>query len=120
MKIVLRLFFPAAFLLATFNFGQTPTQTAAPAKASLAGTVVRAGSGQALKNVQVSLRRANAGSAPALLRGGVDPQLAAVINNAAANIATVMTDEMGRFLFTGMDAGSYFVSAERDSYVPWE
>jgi hypothetical protein len=110
----------AGLLLSTLHFGQPAGQTPAQTKATISGTVVRTASAQPLRGVRVSLRRANPEPRPGIQRSGIDAQFAAAINAAAANLATVLTDEMGRFLFTGMDAGNYYVSAERDGFIPWE
>jgi protocatechuate 3,4-dioxygenase beta subunit len=91
-------------------------QPGAAAKATIEGIVIRSGAGQPLKGAQVSLLRASTANVPAALRGA-NLQLGTVLGNVAAIVATVSTDDSGRFLFTGVDPGEYRVSAEREGYA---
>jgi len=70
-------------------------------KGTIQGLVVRAGTSQPLKGVRISLQRsAQQGQQPAL--------------------SPVVTDAAGRFVVTGVEAGQYHITAERDGYVRQE
>jgi protocatechuate 3,4-dioxygenase beta subunit len=76
--------------------------SAQAAKATIEGTVVRAGTGQPLKGATVTLSRAGAGQNRLMnVAGGV----------------TVTTDANGSFTMTGVDPGDYMLSAERQGFI---
>ncbi len=71
-------------------------QAAAPEKCSIEGRVLRAGSGEPIRKVQLTLFRDL---------------------NRASNSNFAVTDDSGRFSFTGLDPGRYQLSADRNGYV---
>ena len=77
---------------------------AAPAKGSIEGQVVNLKAGTPLKKANVQLVMMNQGGA-----GGGRGQMP--VRKAAE------TDEQGRFLFSGLDAGKYQLSAERQGFL---
>jgi protocatechuate 3,4-dioxygenase beta subunit len=81
-------------VLGLFLAAQVPA--AAPEKCSIEGRVLRAGSGDPIRKVQVTLFR---------------EQVRAYSPNFS------VTDDSGRFSFTGLDPGRYRLSAERNGYV---
>src|SRR5262245_14781090 len=111
-----------------------PQTTPAPAqqvdqKAVIQGTVMKAGAGQALKRARVSLRRQNQVQAQQQLQpeqaAAISTAINEVVNNlgagagigvqidqriqsviGAANTQAV-TDDSGRFMFTGVEPGQY-------------
>jgi protocatechuate 3,4-dioxygenase beta subunit len=139
---------PLIFAILTLTLiaaAQTRPQTAAQAeqKATLSGTVVKAGTGQPLKRARVSLRRQNQQQTQPALQ---QDQLAAlnavseVVNNLAvaglagaaqqmdqrlmqANMVALtqaVTDDSGRFMFNGVEPGQYRISVDRDGYIRQE
>jgi protocatechuate 3,4-dioxygenase beta subunit len=94
----------ALLVTAPFMQGaQVPQPQNAASKASIQGSVTKAGGGQPLKGVRISFRR---------LDGSQNP---------FGNVRTpVATDATGRFLVTGVDPGQYRISAERDGYIRQE
>jgi protocatechuate 3,4-dioxygenase beta subunit len=91
-------------------FLSTTIASAQAAKATIEGTVARAGTGQPLKGATVSLRRAGAGQN----RGAALD--AALLANVAGGV-TVTTDANGRFTMTGVEPGDYMLSAERQGFI---
>ena len=77
---------------------------AAPAKGSIEGQVMNLKAGSPLKKASVQLVMMNPGGG-----GGGRGQM--VVRKAAE------TDEQGRFAFTGLDAGKYQLSAERQGFL---
>ena len=71
-------------------------QAAAPEKCSIEGRVLRAGSGEPIRKVQLTLFRDI---------------------NRASNSNFAVTDDSGHFSFTGLDPGRYQLSADRNGYV---
>jgi 5-hydroxyisourate hydrolase-like protein (transthyretin family) len=69
---------------------------AAPEKCTIEGRVLRAGSGDPIRKVQVTLFREQ-------------------VRPSTPNFS--VTDDNGRFSFTGLDPGRYRLSAERNGYV---
>lgn len=95
----LALLVPAPFM----QGAQVPQPQNAASKASIQGSVTKAGAGQPLKGVRISFRR---------LDGSQNP---------FGNVRTpVTTDATGRFLVTGVDPGQYRIYAERDGYIRQE
>ena len=78
-------------------------QAQAPPKGSIEGQVVNLKSGAPLKKANIRLSMVNVGS------GG----RGMVVTNARA----AETDEQGHFSFTGLDAGKYRLSAERQGFL---
>src|SRR5262245_16037422 len=110
------------FLLSIGASAQTtPQQTTAAQKATIQGTVIKAGAGQPLKRARVSLRRAGnaqAGQLTGVLGGTLGAgqvQQLQVMMTAAQTQA--VTDDNGRFTFTGVEPGDYRISVEREGYV---
>jgi protocatechuate 3,4-dioxygenase beta subunit len=101
-------------------FFSTLIVSAQAAKATIEGSVVRAGTGQPLKGATVTLRRVGAGQnrAAALDLNSPDLQnrLGALLTNVAGGVS-VTTDASGRFTMTGVDPGDYMISAEREGFV---
>ena len=85
-------------------------------KATITGTVSRADNGQPLKGARVSLQAGTRAQGTLIAGLGVENRVA----NLASAMATVQTDDNGRFAFTGVDPGQYVVSAERDGYIRTE
>jgi hypothetical protein len=118
------LYFAAALLLSgLITTAQTTPQApqAAAPKATVEGTVTRANSGQPLKGATVTLLRANTtGQNPlANLAGNAELQnrLGALISNLGGGAVAVNTDANGRFVITGVDAGDYRISAQREGFI---
>jgi protocatechuate 3,4-dioxygenase beta subunit len=104
--------------------GQSTSQSASQT-AVIQGTVLRAGTGQPLKRARVSLRRVN-GIAPQLPYLSVAPasvapsgalvqQVMVGVNNTQA-----VTDDAGRYVFTGVAPGQYRLAIDRDGYIHQE
>src|SRR5438552_2093842 len=66
-----------------------------PAKASIEGFVVRAGTGEPISRARVTVSR----------------------NGAGSGMVAVNTDEQGRFVVNNVDAGTYYLAAQRNGYV---
>lgn len=135
-----RLAFVCAFLLGTtLLLAQTTAQTPPAAiKATITGTVMKAGTGQPLKRARVSLRRSGqqlqpGGQAAQALaavgavadvlnqvRPGVAQQLDQRLQNLGAATTQAVTDDNGKFVFNGVEAGQYRVSVDRDGYIRQE
>jgi protocatechuate 3,4-dioxygenase beta subunit len=81
---------------------QVPQPQSAPAKASIQGIVMKAGTGRVLNGARITFRRLDAAQSPLNTR------------------TPVTTDATGRFLVTGVDPGQYRISAERAGYVRQE
>ena len=77
---------------------------AAPAKGSIEGQVMNLKAGSPLKKASVQLTMMNPG-------GGGSSREQMPVRKA------VETDEQGRFVFTGLDAGKYQLSAERQGFL---
>src|SRR5436190_7966903 len=110
------LYCSAAFLLFGVTFAAQQTQTA---KATIEGTVTRAGTGQPLKNAKVTLNRTtastrNTGAAGDPNAAGLQNRLGAVLAAAAVG---VNTDANGHFTITGLDPGDYRISADREGFL---
>lgn len=71
-------------------------QAAAPEKCAIEGRVLRAGSGDPIRKVQLTLVREQ---------------------GRPSNSNFAVTDDSGRFSFTGLDPGRYQLSADRNGYV---
>jgi len=95
----------AAILMIGATFAAQQPQIA---KATLEGTVTRAGTGQPLKNAKVTLNRTTP-SAP-----GNQNRLNAIL---AASTVGVNTDGNGHFTITGIDPGDYRISADREGFL---
>jgi len=86
---------------------------------------LRAGSDQPLKGARISLARVNAappgtarGANPQNGRGGRGDALAGILSALGGTpAATVVTDDAGRFMITGVDPGDYRIAAEREGYI---
>ena len=81
-------------VLGLFLAAQAPA--AVPEKCTIEGRVLRAGSGDPIRKVQVTLFREQ-------------------VRASSPNFT--VTDDSGRFSFTGLDPGRYRLSAERNGYV---
>ena len=81
-------------VLGLFLAAQAPA--AAPERCTIEGRVLRAGSGDPIRKVQVTLFREQT-------------------RPSSPNFS--VTDDSGRFSFTGLDPGRYRLSAERNGYV---
>jgi uncharacterized protein (DUF2141 family) len=109
-------------------------QAQAPAKGSIEGQVVNGKTGTPLKRATVRLVATNSGgisaapmapippTPPIALPGGVNTpaalaNLAQTMVNRMPTMMTRETDEQGRFVFTGLDAGKYRITAERQGYL---
>jgi hypothetical protein len=104
-------------------------QQQAAEKATIQGTVMRAGTGQALKRARVTLNRQGQGLGPGQARGalqnlnpnsGVSAQLQQVLQSVMAPSTTAVTDDSGRFVFNGVEPGQYRIAVARDGYIRQE
>jgi hypothetical protein len=95
--------------------GQNSQQNA-QGQGTIEGTVTRVDNGQALKNARVTLRSSNRAQNPLLSDLAVSGTRGALVN-LVSSVATVTTDGNGRFAITGVSAGAYQISAERDGFV---
>jgi len=117
-RIVLALLFGSVF------------QTAPPAKATISGSVLRAGTGEPIARASVTLVRATGtfvsptpqptaggarGAAP-----GVPAQEIATAPQQSSIIPAVLTDDMGRFQIRDIDPGNYRVVAARNGFARQE
>lgn len=84
--------------------------------ATIEGTVTRSDNGQPLKNARVTLRSSNRGQNAALGNLATAGAIGTLVNLASA-VATVTTDGNGRFTLTGVAAGQYQISSERDGFI---
>ena len=114
------LYSSTVFLLASMTFAgaQTTPQAQTP-KATIEGTVTRAGTGQPLKSARVTLNRVtpaarNAGTAGDVNAAGIQNRLNAVLSAVGV---VVSTDANGRFAITGVDPGDYNISADREGFI---
>src|SRR5689334_19475260 len=111
---------------------QTPAQTPAqaPATGSIEGQVFNAKTGVPLKRATVRLvgqsmqgNFAGAGAAPMPIPAQVSAEVAqamAAVPNQAGRMPLMMnkeTDEQGKFVFTGLTAGKYRISVERQGFL---
>jgi hypothetical protein len=88
---------------ALFLLLQAPTQQQSP-KASIEGFVLRAGTNEPIRAARITLTRA---ATPGT-----------VINITPANaIPPVTSDSQGRFLATGLEAGTYTLTAQRNGFA---
>ena len=69
--------------------------SAPPVKASIEGVVVRAGTSEVIPRVRITIFRSDQPSGP---------------------IPDVVSDDQGRFIIKGLDAGSYSLQAERNGF----
>jgi protocatechuate 3,4-dioxygenase beta subunit len=83
----------------------------APAKGSIAGQVLNLKGGTPLKKANVQLTMMNLGGQANMTAAAGRGQPMMPIRKA------VETDEQGRFSFTGLDAGKYRLSADRQGYL---
>jgi hypothetical protein len=88
-------------------------------RATIEGTVTRAGTGQPLKGAKVTLSRATTPARNAA--AAIDPNSANLPNRLnvllAASSVSVDTDANGRFTITGIDPGDYRISADREGFI---
>jgi Carboxypeptidase regulatory-like domain/Polysaccharide lyase family 4, domain II len=107
----------------------TGSQAQAAEKAIIQGTVLRAGTGQALKRARVSLNRQGQAQGPGQGRaalqnlnpnGGAGQVQQILQSLIAAPSTTAITDDSGRFVFNGVEPGQYRISVSRDGYVRQE
>jgi|GEM_PF-4897130 len=113
---------------------QPPAQPQAPAapKATIEGTVVRSGSGQPLKGVQITVQRTDstgaagrggnrgaAANAPAGL-GALGDLFNTIVGGARGGSTTVSTDAAGHFVVSGLEAGQYRIAADREGLIHQE
>ncbi len=112
---------PALHLLAGFLLSGIVFAAAQTPKATIEGSVTRAGTGQPLKGARVTLRPATtaARTPGAAIDFGGDPQnrFGALIANLGTAALTVSTDANGRFTITGIDPGNYQISADREGFI---
>jgi hypothetical protein len=114
-------------------FGSFLQTTQPPAKATITGTVLRAGTGEPIARATVTLIRAPGGfgaiSFDATAQGarGASPAQASQANQSAALAVqgptpppTVTTDERGHFQLNDVDPGSYRIAAGRNGFARQE
>jgi hypothetical protein len=107
-----RLFVSIIVLIASTVLAQNQQPQPSPPKATIQGLVVRAGTGVPLKGVRISFQRSAQQPQPAVPVVGMPGMLNAV--------TPVVTDAVGRFLVTGVEAGQYRIFAERDGFIRQE
>jgi hypothetical protein len=124
----------SSLILIAQNPSQSPQQPVAPPKAAIEGTVTRAGSGQPLKGVQVTVQKSDAAGAGTTGRGGnrgaagagaagigaLGDLLNAFAGGGRGNRTVVTTDSAGHFEVTGLDAGPYQITADREGLIRQE
>ena len=102
-----------ALLLSVLTLAGAQQSTA---KATIEGTVTRVDNGQPLKNARVTLSSSGARGQNPLITGlGAGDNRLFV--NVVGAVATVVTDNNGRFTITGVEPGQYQIAAERDGFV---
>lgn len=112
---------------------QQTAQTAAAAapKSGIEGTVVRSGSGQPLKGVQITVQRTDTTAAAGRGGRGAQPNAAAglgalgdllgtIVASATGASTSVSTDASGHFAVTGLAAGQYRITADREGLIRQE
>jgi len=93
---------------------------APPAKATIEGSVVRAGTGEPIPRANVTLIRV-AVSTGAVARTGTPPQAPqAPTPQQPAIIPAVTTDEKGKFQIKDIDPGTYRIAAARNGFAKQE
>jgi protocatechuate 3,4-dioxygenase beta subunit len=107
----------AAVVLWLLSPGAPPEQQQQSSKASIEGIVARIGSGEPIPGVEVMLGRV-ATAAPAATPA-VDTATA-FETTPLALIPSTVTDREGKFVFKGLDPGSYRLTAARNGYVKQE
>src|SRR6516164_6797613 len=113
-------------------FGLFLQNTPPPAKATISGTVLRAGTGEPIPRATVTLVRAvGVGavsfetSAPGA-RGATPPQSRPPVQSAPPAVQlpgtppTATTDERGHFQISDVDPGSYRIAAGRNGFAKQE
>lgn len=132
-----RLFLAIATLTLSMRAAaQTPANT----RATIQGTVMKAGAGQPLKRARVSLRRSGQQAQPnnnavqalavveavsgalnsAGIPNGLPPGMEQRLQGLGAQSTQAVTDDSGRFVFNGVEPGQYRISVDRDGYVRQE
>src|SRR6185295_13179621 len=99
-------------------------QNAPPPKASITGTVTRAGGNEPLAGSRITLIKVAGDSAPSARPPQPPPPQAGqpqgFLPQLPPQIPAVTTDERGRFQVNNIDAGSYRIVAARNGYVRQE
>jgi protocatechuate 3,4-dioxygenase beta subunit len=106
-------------VVAAISAQTTQRQQQTAPSASIQGTVTKSGAGQGLRRARVTLRRVQQG-APGITAGGTLNSGQPIPGQAGANAAQVTTDDSGRYVFNGVDPGSYRISVERDGFIRQE
>src|SRR5262249_8069135 len=107
----------ASVVLWLLSLAAPPEQQQPSPKASIEGIVARTGRGEPIAGVVVTLSRV-ATAAPAATPA-VDPATT-FETTPQALIPSTVTDREGKFVFKGLDPGSYRITAARNGYVKQE
>ncbi|HEX4999160.1 MAG TPA: carboxypeptidase regulatory-like domain-containing protein [Terriglobia bacterium] len=106
-----------------------------PPKASLEGTITRAGTGQGLRDAEITLRKSSDVADTTARINALPPQLGALRDLAAAFggdtaalnsafrgpvAASGVSDKQGHFVINNVEPGEYIVAVERDGYIRQE